>query len=147
MTESPPETWTLESLRIHIERVISDQDTRWSQLAVAQDKAIQAALVAQEKAVQAALAAADKAVTKAEDGAKDWRQSANEWRSAMTDRERTFIPRVEHEKSMQTLNDKMDLQDKWMARSDGRGGGMAALWGYAAGAIALGILILDKVTK
>lgn len=49
----------------------------------------------QEKAVQAALASAEKAVDKAERQGERWRESANEWRGAMTDRERDFLSRKE----------------------------------------------------
>ena len=49
-----------------------------------------ALLEAQDKAVKAALASAEKAVDRAEINAEKWRQNANEWRAAMTDRERNF---------------------------------------------------------
>ena len=49
----------------------------------------------QEKAVQAALAAAEKAVLKKEEEVERWRQNANEWRGAMSDRERDFLTRKE----------------------------------------------------
>jgi hypothetical protein len=132
-----PEMWTLTSLREYLLRVIADQATKQSQLADAQDKAVQAALVAQEKAVQAALAAADKAVAKAEEGATAWRISANEWRGAMSDRERTFIPRTEHEQAIRTLNEKMDLLQTWMTGVQGASRGHSEVWGYIALAVSL----------
>lgn len=49
----------------------------------------------QDKAVSAALEAAEKAVNKAEANAREWQKGANEWRGAMTDRERDFLPRRE----------------------------------------------------
>lgn len=48
-----------------------------------------------EKAVQAALASAEKAVNKAEATGEKWRDNANEWRGAMSDRERDFLTRKE----------------------------------------------------
>lgn len=57
----------------------------------AQEKAVAAALAAQKEAVAAALAAAEKAVAVAEVNAEKWRQNANEWRGAMTDRDRNFL--------------------------------------------------------
>ena len=140
--------WNSTQLRAHYDRVIADQkdfflrmiedqQTRWYQLAEAQDKAIQAALVAQEKAVQAALTAADKAVAKAEAGAREWQISANEWRGAMNDRERTFIPRTEHEQAIRTLKESLAQQEAWIHRAEGRGTGMDALWGYAVGGMGI----------
>ena len=50
---------------------------------------------ADQEAVRAALASAEKAVGVAETNAEKWRNSANEWRSAMGDRERNFLTRKE----------------------------------------------------
>lgn len=114
--------WTFASLREYLLRVVADLALKQQALADAQDKAIQAALVAQEKAVQAALAAADKAVTKAEQQSESWRQSANEWRGAMGDRERTFVPRTEWEQGSKTLVERLDsmveLERSMMSRPE-----------------------------
>lgn len=137
---SPPSVWTHEALLLHLLRVIADLEAKQSQRAggqdkaveaalVAQDKAVQAALVAQEKAVQAALAAADKAVQKAEEVATAWRDSSNEWRSAMSDRERTFINRTEHDKEMEAFSDKLNLLEKYSGEGYGKAAGTAQMWG------------------
>src|SRR5687767_12080608 len=63
----------------------------------AQKEAVNVALASAKEATQAALAASEKAVDKAETNAKDWRTQNNEWRSAMMDRERSFLPRSEYE--------------------------------------------------
>jgi len=62
------------------ERYEDERDRRYSELRDADSRA-----------VQAALAASEKAVLKAEDEAKAWRANANEWRAAMTDREKRFV--------------------------------------------------------
>ncbi len=46
-------------------------------------------------AIAAALAAAEKAVLKKEEEVERWRANANEWRGAMSDRERDFLTRKE----------------------------------------------------
>jgi len=48
-----------------------------------------------DKAINIALAAAKEAVGVAETNAEKWRQNANEWRGAMSDREKNFITRRE----------------------------------------------------
>ncbi len=53
----------------------------------------QALREADTKAISAALAAAEKAVSVAENNSEKWRSNANEWRAAMTDRERNFLSR------------------------------------------------------
>ncbi len=50
---------------------------------------------ADKVAIQAALAAAEKAVLKKEEEVERWRANANEWRGAMSDRERDFLTRRE----------------------------------------------------
>ena len=72
------------------------------------EKAVEAALAAQAKAVAAALEAADKAVTKAEQNAEKWRANANEWRGAMSDRDRELPSRREVETQMASVSEKFD---------------------------------------
>lgn len=55
------------------------------------DKRNMQQFASQEKAVSAALAAAEKAVGVAERNAEKWRDNANEWRAAMSDKDRNFI--------------------------------------------------------
>jgi hypothetical protein len=59
------------------------------------EKSVDKALAAAEKAVETALRSAEKAVEKAETNAERWRNNANEWRGAMSDRERDFLTRRE----------------------------------------------------
>lgn len=56
---------------------------------------IEGILAERDKAIAAALSAAEKAVDKAEADNRKWREAANEWRGAMTDRERDFLTRRE----------------------------------------------------
>jgi len=121
--------WTFTSLREYLLRIVSD--LREHVLRIVAD---------QDKAVQAALAASEKAVTKAEAQAENWRQSANEWRGAMTDRERSFVPRTEHVQAIQTLNEKIErLEKRDIATTSVRQGGDAVVaYVIAVGGIAIG---------
>lgn len=102
----------------------------------------------QEKAVMAALAAAEKAVNKAEDDAKSWRANANEWRSAMTDREARFAT-VEMlsavREKIDTLAALVGSMSSRIERAEGRGQGMQASWGYLVGAIGLAATVIGIV--
>lgn len=64
--------------------LIDERDRRYAELRAAD-----------RDAIQAALAAAKEAVALAEQNAERWRASANEWRGAMSDRERDFVRRSE----------------------------------------------------
>lgn len=142
MNDSSEHTWTFASLREYLLRVVSDLSQRQSQLADAQDKAVQAALVAQEKAVQAALAAADKAVAKAEENTRQWQISANEWRGAMSDRERTFVPRPEHAKDIDAMKDRLDRLESRTNVTTGikQGSDAVIAWFFAAAGLSIGLV-------
>lgn len=107
-----------------------------------QDKAVQAALASAEKAVKAALDSSEKAVDKAEGNAEKWREQSNEWRGAMSDRERNFMPRTEFI-AFKENNDKV-VADILKSRDTGAGrsGGFSAGWGYLVGGLGLIITII-----
>lgn|GEM_PF-4581990 len=86
---------------------LEERDKRYTERAEAQDKAVMAALAAQKEAVAAALAAADKAVDKAETTAEKWRQNANEWRGAMSDRDRELPSRREMEQAFAAMDSRL----------------------------------------
>lgn len=71
-----PSGWTVDTLKA----LMDERDLRYAQLAAATDKA-----------VTAALAAAKEAVTEAKHNSDKWQENANEWRSAMSDKDRNFI--------------------------------------------------------
>ena len=104
------------SLREYVESMFAERE-----------KAVEAALAAQEKEVKAALAASDKAIDKAEANAEKWRENANEWRGAMSDRDRELPSRREVETAMKGIGDRTSVLERQVARA----------YGVAAGAIAL----------
>jgi hypothetical protein len=115
--ERPDRKWTPEIVLDHLTRIIGANDRRYLDNFAASDKAVLAALAAQEKAVNAALAASEKAVLVAENNAEKWRDNANEWRSAMTDREIRFAMRSD----LEGLKERLD-------RAEGKGLGVAGMW-------------------
>jgi hypothetical protein len=102
------------------------------------EKAIEAALSAQEKAVAAALEAADKAVTKAEINGEKWRENANEWRGAMSDRDRELPSRREVETATSAIVGRISVLEKQVARAYGVAAGAIALAGVAVAVVLAG---------
>lgn len=107
-TEQSPSAFTTDSLHLHVIGLMEANDRRLSEMMEANDRRYTerfdaqeafsvAALVAAKEALNAALVAAKEAVDKAERESIKWQAGANEWRGAMNDRERTFVPRVEYE--------------------------------------------------
>lgn len=99
--------WSAGLVLKHILAVLEANDQRYQERFAAQEKAVKDALAAQEKAVNAALAASEKAVLVAENNAEKWRSNANEWRAAMTDREKTFATKSE----FMLLKERLDRAD------------------------------------
>lgn len=131
-----PAQWTPEIVRDHVVTLINANDKRYEDKFAASDKAVLSALAAQEKAVNAALAASEKAVLVAENNAEKWRANANEWRSAMTDRESRFAMRSD----LDALKERID-------RSEGKGSGLHVMWGYVVGGIGLVAAVVAAVTS
>lgn len=111
-------------LREYVERVLADQEKRFLD-----------ALNAQKEAVGIAFAASEKAVLAAEENAKGWRQNANEWRGAMTDRERDFVRAIQHQTDIDNVRkDTRDMKER-LDRGEGKGAGLNAGWGYLIAAV------------
>lgn len=123
------------SLREYIDRRFEDQD-----------KAIQAALAAAKEAVGAALVASEKAVDKAEVTNVKWRENSNEWRGAMSDREKDLTSRVEFaafkDSIEKTLSDLIKTRDT----NQGRSTGLSSGWGYLIGFVGILATILSIIS-
>jgi len=123
MSSTPKESgvgWTLETLYIHFNALMLDQ----------------------KEAVRAALASAETAVNKAEYNSEKWRDSANEWRQAMDDREVKFLPRTEYSSAHQALIDRIGALENRVTKNEGTGQGLKQGWGYLIAAVALVMTLL-----
>lgn len=106
------------------------------------EKALQAALASQKEAVAAALDAADKAVTKAEANAEKWRENANEWRGAMSDRDRELPSRREVETLVAGVAARVSVLEGWRARFSGKAEGIGVSASVLVGSLsALGVVV------
>jgi hypothetical protein len=124
--------WTFETLLIHIKAMLDEAEKRTADRFAAQDKAVEKALAGQEKAVTAALASQEKAVAIAEENSKLWRQSANEWRGAMNDREGNFVKVGEYGLLLTQVKELRDAMSQSMGRGQGWASGWQILLGLAA---------------
>jgi len=115
-----------------------------------QREAVAAALAAQEKAVSAALAAADRAVAKAEMASDKRFESVNEFRAALNDNARLLMPRLETERALSSITEKVELLTTRLNAKDERGRGMGDIMGWivgAAGFVAAVISIVFALTR
>ncbi len=113
------------------------------------EKALQAALLAQEKAVNAALMSSDKAITKAEANAEKWRENANEWRGAMSDRDRELPSRREVDTAMEALAERLRLAEvrleNFQSTEQGRRAGVDLSAGVVVGVITVAVIVISAV--
>lgn len=149
--------WTPDLLKA----LIDERDVRYQQRFDAAQQAITTALLAQAEAVKTAMAAAEKfaaaalasaqlAIDKAESNTRDWKESSNEWRGAMNDRERNFISRNEHDLAFGGLEKQISELKKDRDEQMGRRGGLTSGWGYLVAAIGLAatvIMVVIALTK
>jgi hypothetical protein len=112
--------WTIHTLKEHFETLLAEKD----------------------KAVNIALNAAKEAVQVAEKNAEKWRDNANEWRGAMTDREKTFLAKSEFTTYKEATEKAMEAEKERGDKGEGRKAGIAQFIGWIVAAVAiLGFII------
>jgi len=122
MTPEPKSAsgWTLETLYIHFTALLNGQ----------------------KEAVSTALTSAETAVNKAEYNSEKWRDSANEWRQAMDDREVKFLPRTEYTSAHQALIDRIGMLENRVTKGEGTGQGLKQGWGFLVAAAGLVLVLI-----
>lgn len=115
--------WTIETLKEHFEKILAEKD----------------------KAINIALAAAKEAVGVAEKNAEKWRDSANEWRGAMNDREKKFLSAETFEAYKESTEKAMIIQKERGDKGEGRSESYTKFIGWiVAAAIAIAGYFLKK---
>ncbi len=83
------------------------------------DKLRDALRSADKEAVDKANVAATKALDRADEALREYKAGSNEWRAAMTDRERNFVSRPEYISISKSLEDKLDAIAKQFGERQG----------------------------
>jgi small-conductance mechanosensitive channel len=132
-------------------------DRRWHTLFDERNLRLSERFAAQEAAVHAAFASAEKAVEREHTNSESWRKSANEWRGAMDDREKSYAMKEQVDATLASIHKEIDtLRDNTRGeitliretmrkevetlRIDqttqaGKAQGMDKMWGYIIAAI------------
>jgi hypothetical protein len=121
-----PSGWTVETLKEHLECVISAHDRRYEQR-----------FRDQGAAGESALNAAKEAVLKAEHASEKRFEGVNEFRAALSDQQRTLMPRAEAELRMAANEAQIKTLLESRVERRGESRGAQAIWGYIVGAIGL----------
>jgi hypothetical protein len=162
-------TWTVDTLLEYWRDRHVDLQLQMEQRFEAQAKAVDIAVEAHRASIQAALNASDKAISKSEEATEKRFDSVNEFRRTLSDQASLFITRKEAEASVErnaerireTTNrlqdyalksivmaeyDRLSTQVQGLAdrlnRSEGKGSGLAAGWGFLIAAVGVGGAII-----
>lgn len=137
--------WTVDTLHSFLKALMDERDAQYRQ-----------SFSALKEGTAQALVSAKEAVAKAEVAMEKRFESVNEFRAQLGDQQRTFMPRAEVAALVNAINEKSDARflansdkisalDQRMNRSEGRGAGLHAGWGYLAGFIGLAATIISIV--
>jgi hypothetical protein len=111
----------------------------------ASDRRYEQRFIAQQEALAAAFAAAQQAINKAEVSVERRLEGTNEWRAAMNDRERNFMPRLESEQRAAALEDRLAVLSERVTASTGRTRGIGDSWRYLFGALGVVAAVISAI--
>ena len=104
-------SWTIDTLHEHLLAVIDER----------------------EKAVLTSIASSKEAIEKAERATEKRLEGMNEFRAALNDRDRLFIPRAEYETVVKQIEGSIGDLKKRMELKDGEKAGRYMAWLYVSG--------------
>jgi len=138
----PRNGWTFETLKDYFESLIETRDMQYRERYETSQDSVKTAFAALSESTRTAMAAADKAVLKAEAASEKRFESVNEFRGLVTDQQRTFMPRAEVEKMIETVEGKIvDIKEALTkVTSKETGSHDAMLYVIATGGFILSIL-------
>jgi len=113
---------------------------------VAQRDAVNAAMVAQKEAGTAALAAQDRAVAKAEMAAEKRFESTDKARSEQAEHQRTLMPRLEAERALTALAEKIVILETFRTEVLSKGIGAKEGYGWVIGVVGFVLTILTLIS-
>jgi hypothetical protein len=128
-------SWTIETLKQHLEAMMAESDRRHGQQ-----------FADSQKAIEAALSAAKEAVTKAEHASEKRFEGVNEFRSTLADQQRTLMPRTEVEVLFQGLTERVKKLEVATSNSSSEQAGTKAGYVWAIGVVAVIGVILAVVS-
>lgn len=103
------------------------------------EKQLVASIAGQDRALGAALAAQERAASILETQSQEWRTAANEWRGAMTDRDRLLVSRDTYDTAMTAQSKQLSDLTNRLTLAEGKAQGAASSTGLllaVAGVIA-----------
>jgi hypothetical protein len=137
--------WTVDTALEHVMAQIASNDRRYEERFAASQKALELGLAGTKSEINAALVAADRAVQKAEAASEKRFEGVNEFRSTLSDQQRTLIPRQEVDVLVRGLDEKIAQLTKQFDAVIAERGGVKVGYGYAVGVAGFVLVLLGLV--
>jgi hypothetical protein len=129
--------WTTDTLHAHLVQIISDfrnhVDTKFEEA----DRRYSERFIAQQQALSDAMAAQEKSVAVAESNSQAWRESANEWRGTLSDRDKKFMLEETGREIFKSLDTRLAVLEKSSNKQEGSWSTIGAVIGVALAVAAL----------
>jgi hypothetical protein len=141
------ERWTVETVLIHTTALSEAQHAKFQATLEERELRYNQRFADTRTALEAALAAAEKAVVKAEVATEKRFEAVNEFRSMVNDLVSGKMDRAEFMLAVAGLSEKLEDLKERITRSEGRGQGLNAMWGYGLAVIMMIVAVLSFVIR
>lgn len=138
--------WSPQQVMEYLKSLLEAGDKRYEERFNAQQTSVKEALAAAEKAVNAALIASEKAILVAEVNSEKWRANANEWRSAMDDREAKFATQSEVDLQIRAMANRLGIVETTLATRAGKGEGLNFGWSLLLSVATFAVSLLVAIS-
>lgn len=132
MKKDQNDEWSVNTLKLYLEALINENDRRYEQR-----------FVSQQREVGLALAAVKEASSKEETATEKRFEGVNEFRAALSDQQRTLMPRAESELLIKSLDERITRMAFTLSEKKGEGAGIKNAWAYLLALVGLASTILS----
>ena len=136
--------WTVQILKEYMDTLFAERDRYLTSITLEREKSDVVRSTLTAEALKVAL-----------DNMRQWQTGANEWRGAMTDRERNFVPRSEYDTRHVNLEQQLrEFREEYrrtheevvrrLERDEGRRSGASSSWVFVGTLVGLivGLLVI-----
>lgn len=142
--------WTEQTIYTHFTALREgDEKLRLSEEKRVQDRfqAEEKLRFAEERRTQERFASQERALAIAQRNDEKWREQANEWRGAITDKDKTLVPKSEYLAAMATLQKNDSDVKSRLDQTQGTGAGREQFWKWIVAALGAWLVLRELFDK
>jgi hypothetical protein len=133
-TRADVSAWQVDTLHDHFTELLNEMDKRYEQRFHAQEILRKENDVLNNRALVSALAANEKRL-----------DAMNEFREQLKDQSASFIGRAELMQNTKMFDDKIDVIERRLDRTDGKGEGINVIWLFVVNGGSVVLLIIQTI--